>query len=265
MGESLWRIAIVDSGLRAVDRTESTPATVRRFVDTGGAVAACGPIEDSTGHGTTVARVIGSARSHQAQNPVPELLIAQVLDEQGRCTAAAVAAAVRWAVAQHARLVHLSLGLAQDRPVLASAVAEAMAQGMILVAAAPARGAISFPAGYSGVIRATGDARCDPGEISCLDASEKLFGACVTHTSESGQVSRGASIGAAYLTRFIASRLAPSGGPGEIAKGLQRLAAHEGRERRSARAGRASESSHAPQARPSTSAISAISADRQSN
>ncbi len=56
-------------------------------------------------------------------------------------SAAAVAAAVDWAVAAGADLIHMSLGLAADRAVLGAAVQRAVELGRIIVAAAPrARG-----------------------------------------------------------------------------------------------------------------------------
>lgn len=246
MPETRWRIAILDSGLRDSDRAGLEAVALQRFVDIEGVVEECEPVEDVTGHGTAVAHIIASAPRNSATplHCVPELLVAQILDEHGRCTPATVAAAVRWAVAKRANLIHLSLGLAQNRPVLANAVAEATGQSVTIVAASPARGVVSYPAGYPGVIRATGDARCDSEQISCLDPSEEIFGACVTHSTATDHLSRGASIGAAHLTRFIACRLRPSGKPDDIARGLRRLAIYVGRERKSPTASSQPRSSH---------------------
>ena len=94
----------------------------------------------------------------------------------GRASAAAVAAAVDWAVEHGASLVHLSLGLTADRAVLRAAVERAIRAGCVIVAASPARGPRVYPGAYPQVIRGTGDARCAPGELSCLQPG--LFGAC---------------------------------------------------------------------------------------
>jgi hypothetical protein len=96
--------------------------------------------------------------------------------------------------------------------VLAAAVARAIASGCIIVASMPARGAVVYPAAYPGVIRATGDARCAPGELSCLGPG--FFGACPRWTASGpassgadagGGVRGGASAGAAWVTRNILS------------------------------------------------------------
>jgi hypothetical protein len=142
-----------------------------------------------------------------------ELCVAQVMDAEGRATPAAVAAALSWALAQRVQLIHLSLGLRHDRAVLAQAISRVIAAGAVIVASTPARGARTYPAAYSGVIRATGDAGCGREEISHLGTPWADFGACTVHGCPNGQAQRGASIGAAHLTRFILAHLPPSTEP----------------------------------------------------
>jgi hypothetical protein len=146
------------------------------------------------------------------------LLLGQVFTSAGPTSGAAVAAAIDWAVERRAGLIHLSLGLAGDRAVLGLAVRRAIDAGCILVAAMPARGAPVYPAAYPGVIRATGDARCGPHELSCLEPW--FFGGCprlepASHTatdraaydhadgSDNDRARGGASIGAAWVTHAI--------------------------------------------------------------
>src|SRR5262249_15172964 len=146
-----------------------------RFVDTGREVLKASVIEDAMGHGTKVSEVIcGAPRS-------VSLLIGQVLDQQGVATAAALAAAIVWSLDEGADLIHMSLGLCADRPVLATAVDMAVKAGCIVVASVPARGAGTFPGSYPNVIRATGDARCQRDEISALDSAQADFGGCPRH------------------------------------------------------------------------------------
>jgi Subtilase family len=215
-----WRVVIVDSGV------ESSPGLLgqRLFVDDGEHVSQLASTGDALGHGTAVAAIIASA------GVAVELISAQVLNARGRSSAAAVAAAVSWGLGEGAGLIHLSLGLSQDRPILAEAAAQAVSAGVILVASAPARGVRTFPAFYPGVIRATGDARCALEEISHLGTSGADFGACVARGAL-----RGASAGAAHLTRFIVSRVPPSTPDRELREWLERLAAHRGPERLRAR------------------------------
>lgn len=220
--ELRWRVAILDSGL---DPTAALPVRESaRFEALEPGVRCERALDDVLGHGTRVAQIIASAACR------PELLIAQVLDAKGLSSAAALAAAVEWAVARGAHLLHMSLGLSQDRAVLRAAVGAAVNAGALLVAACPARGAMTYPAGYDGVLSATGDARCQADEISLLGGGSAAFGGCVRVGSE--EQARGASIGAAHVTRFIIAHARPGGRIGELRGQLARLAAYRGRERR---------------------------------
>jgi hypothetical protein len=188
-----WRVGLIDSCGRWPGARQAAA-----FVSAGGQVECRDPVLDPSGHGSRVAGVV-------AQDRAIELLLGQVFTTGAPTSGAAVAAAIDWAVAGSADVIHLSLGLAADRDVLAASVARAISTGCIIVAATPARGALPYPAAYPGVIRATGDARCAPGEISCLGPA--LFGACprtgdpfIDYPALAGG---GASIGAAWITRCI--------------------------------------------------------------
>lgn len=222
MPERVWRVAVLDSGIGPLSR--HAPDLVTRFVDEGERVLERAPLEDPTGHGTVVADIVASSL-----RPM-ELLIAQVLNERGRSTAATLATAVDWAVARRVELLHFSLGLARDRAVLSAAIGRAVASGVLVVAAAPARGVATYPASYPGVIRATGDARCGKEQISYLGTAAADFGACPTHPSLSGRVSRGASLGAAHLSRYIVTHVAAGLAPPKTHEALVRLATFHGPE-----------------------------------
>lgn len=219
-----WRVALIDSGLEAPHLPE--PVAVQGFASTAGRVRRVPAVGDTTGHGSALAEIL------HASGRAPQLLIAQVLNVAGRTTPAALADALQWTLAQGAQLVHLSLGLAQDRPVLRRAVAEVQHAGVLIVAATPARGRPSFPAAYPGVLRATGDARCGPEQIAALDTATADFGGCVAHHS-AGRMLRGASIGAAHVSRYIVRHLPPSLDPAQLRTHLARTAAFTGPERRS--------------------------------
>ncbi|HVO48410.1 MAG TPA: S8 family serine peptidase [Steroidobacteraceae bacterium] len=217
----MWRVALIDSGLS--EGAARFVADSRRFLDTGNDVQEASAEADPIGHGTRVARIIDARSSC-------EFLVAQVIDASRRTTPAAVAAAIGWAVAARAHLIHLSLGLQEDRPVLADAVAHALTAGSILVASSPARGNRTFPAAYPGVIRATGDARCAVGEISVLQTAQADFGAAPTLP---GEAAAGASIGAAHLSAFICQHLGPGLDSQSVRIRLSELARYHGPEHRS--------------------------------
>lgn len=214
-----WRVALIDSlGL--------DPAAVNAAAFVGAAlgVQQRPPVPDPTGHGTTIAAVLA-----RASRPF-DLLLGQVFTESAVTTPAAVAAAIDWALAHGATLIHLSLGLAEDREVLSHAVARAVPR-CVVVASTPARGGPVYPARYAGVIRATGDARCAPGECSVLEAG--LFGGCPQGiASGHGPRVSGASIGAAWVSQAILSL--PRASTQATLAALQGAATYVGRERRGA-------------------------------
>ena len=137
------RVAVVDSGCSAVHAPRVRAAAA--FVIGDGGLDEVPTIEDVLGHGSRVADIL----LHGA--PQAELLVAQVFRERLTTTAAQVAAAIDWAVANGAQLVNLSLGLREPRPALAEACARAVAAGVVLCAAAPARGQAVYPAAFAGV------------------------------------------------------------------------------------------------------------------
>jgi subtilisin family serine protease len=227
-----WRVAVIDSGLddsgipRGLARI---PIASRRFVDNGREVLTTSVESDPIGHGSDVYGIICGASC------TTDLLVGQVLDHRGAATAAAVAAAITWSVDTGANLIHMSLGLREDRHVLAAAVALAVGAGCIVVASTPARGESTFPARYPQVIRATGDARCQRDEISELSSAQADFGACPRHVrSHDSAIGPGparfggASLGAAHLTRFLVDRVAPGSGVTAVRAQLCKMARYHG-------------------------------------
>ena len=204
-------IGLLDGGVEAALAAHFSAA--RAFVGEG----ASQPL----GHGSSIVRII---RHHAPDAP---LLHAQVFGERQRTTPALVAAGLDWLRAEGAWLVNMSFGLRHDRAVLRDAVAAAQAAGMILIAAAPARGAVVYPGGYAGVIRVCGDARCAPGEISALGGAPADYGAC---PRDMGGRPGGASFAVAHLTGLLASHLSEADHDPRAL--LDRLAGFRGRERR---------------------------------
>jgi subtilisin family serine protease len=206
------RVGLIDT--RIAPSLAGSIAAAKDFTDVS--------LSGASGHGTTVAQII----LHHA--PDARLLCARAFGPGNRAEPAAVADALRWLIAEHARLVNLSLGLPHDRDVLRAAVAEALAAGLILIASMPARGAPVYPAAYPGVLRVTGDARCAPDEISALGGEPADYGACPRDLEGTAG---GASLAAAHLTGLLARGLNPPGS--DAAAILSRAVRFQGRERRS--------------------------------
>ncbi|HYG90059.1 MAG TPA: S8 family serine peptidase [Azospirillum sp.] len=160
-------IGVLDSGMDA----DQARAACRFAAGADGEVLSGPAGPDHLGHGTAIAGLI------LREMPTAVLLSAQVFDERGLATPAAVAAGLRWLVGQGARLVNMSFGLVDDRAVLRQACREAVEAGVLVVASVPAIGPQVFPAAYPGIVRVTGDARCTGGEIAAIDSLRVDFGA----------------------------------------------------------------------------------------
>lgn len=151
------------------------------------------------GHGSAMAAIITGLAGQVS------LCDARVFPPRGAATPAALAAALDWLVEQDVELVNISLGLRDDRDVLRQSCARALERGLLLVAAAPARGAAVYPAAYAGVLRVTGDARCAPGEYTWLDSAQAMIGACVGGLDHvPGNPGGGASCAAAHVSGELA-------------------------------------------------------------
>jgi subtilisin family serine protease len=219
------RVALLDSGVNSA--LEEQVLASRAFLQKAeGGIAETTAVEDQLGHGSALAELIVS------EAPRTQLLSAQIFTQKLGCTPLEVAAGLDWAVAQGAQIINMSFGLREDRPILREACARALAAEVILVAAAPAQGAAVYPADYEGVIRATGDARCEPGDISFLDSAQADFGGCVRSLVPAVS---GASTGCAYVTGKIAYCLGSGAALNgdEAREWLVQQARYRGRERRS--------------------------------
>ena len=175
------KVGLIDSGVNA------TPGvTIAAHKDFTGS----NTVADKLGHGTTIAGILGNNRI--------ALLNARVFDRRFVTSPRLIAAAVNWLAAQNVRLINMSFGLADDRKILREACQQALACGIVLVAATPAQGQPVYPAAWPSIIRATGDARCQPGQIAWLHSRQADFGG---HPGTPEQPIRGASSGCAWVSR----------------------------------------------------------------
>jgi subtilisin family serine protease len=100
------------------------------------------------GHGTHVAGVVARMA------PQAKILPVRVLDANGRGNSFALAYGIEWAVAQGADVINLSLGAEAGSRVLSETIASALAQGVVIVAAAGNENVnlMKYPAAFPGVL-----------------------------------------------------------------------------------------------------------------
>ena len=116
-----------------------------------------GTPQDANGHGTHVAGIVGARGGNGIGGAgvawQARLMAIRVLDGQARGTTAAVAAGIRYAVDNGARIVNLSLAGPTSTPDLEDAVRYARARGVLIVVAvgndgADLASAPTYPAAY---------------------------------------------------------------------------------------------------------------------
>lgn len=103
------------------------------------------------GHGTHIAGIV----AHIAPNA--HIMPVRVLDSAGRGNTFTLAYAIEWAVQQHVNVINLSLGTPFDSHLLRDVISNAIADGVVIVAAAgnDNRSQPQYPANYEGVISVT--------------------------------------------------------------------------------------------------------------
>lgn len=219
-------VGLVDSGISGA--AAAHVAAAERFDPAEDGVTRGAVLPDKMRHGSVLAEIIMSVA------PKAKLLNAQVFGHSPTSSPEAIAAALTWTVAQGARIVNLSVGLAHDRLVLRQACRMAVERGVLLLASTPARGAPVFPAAYEGVLRISGDARCAPGEISALQNVQADFGAPPRGPGMAEGVAGGSSYSVAWVTGLVAAFLeqAPGAGQDEVISYLMAASRYHGAERR---------------------------------
>jgi thermitase len=149
------KVAIVDTGV-ANDHEDISEKVVARanFSDS----KIVNPEDyDKYGHGTHVAGIV--AAKHNSTGvagvcPDCSILDAKVLNDSGSGSSSAIAKGIDWAVANGAQVINMSLGQRVSSRVLETAVNNAWAKGVVLVAAAGNAGtqAPIYPGAYANVI-----------------------------------------------------------------------------------------------------------------
>ena len=221
----LVKVAIIDSGIGSKLDANVGARVALHLAEDGQVQCSAGDRIDSIGHGTAVASLILATASRCS------LLSAQVFDAARPTAARVIAAAVDWCVAEGARVINLSLGLRDDRRVLRESCLGAISRDVLLVASHPARGAVTYPAVYPGVLAVTGDIRCGEGDCSSIE-HDRLFGASAMPPN--GFSGGGASYAAARMAGLAAFffEVNPAATSMDFKNHLQAIVRFHGREQR---------------------------------
>lgn len=167
------RIAVIDSGVH--------PAHAHIVADRilpGAAIAADGTIHeapdaalDQLGHGTAVTAAI------QEKAPDALCIPVRVFESALRTSSTALAAAIRWSIAQEVDLINLSLGStnAAHAGLFAQVVAEACAAGILILAAREANGTPCYPGMTEGVLAVELDWDCPRATLGLSGGPELPF------------------------------------------------------------------------------------------
>jgi len=174
------------------------------------------------------AHAAAMAKTIQAHAPDAKIINAVVFPGRLATSLPAVCAALDWLGQDPPDILLCAFGMARSSVDLGIAVARLQQAGSTLIASAPARGGLVYPAGLYGVLSVQGDARCGAEELSRLGLPQAVFGACPEAVGFPDI--RGASPAAAHATGLLA---ACEGGRG--VRCLERVVKYRGRERKGQR------------------------------
>jgi hypothetical protein len=214
------RIGLVDGALAAP--LSGSVEAVARF----GAAAVSAPDRAALAHGSHVARLVLEGL------PSARLLSAEVFHDGLEAAVDDVAQAIAWLAAQRVDVINLSFGLRTRSAALEAACWAAHEAGVLLVAAAPARGGPVYPAACRACIAVSGDARCRPGELSWLGLDGADFGTHPFLERDSAARGGGASFAAARFSGLVGTLLAQGVPAAEVKTRLVLRAAWVGPEKR---------------------------------
>lgn len=143
-------VAVVDSGVAQHPSLAEGQVTHIDLVNDGQ------PFE---GHGTAIASLIsGNMDGAQGLAPAAKILDVRIANANGTSDSFQLAWGIEAALDRGAQVINISMGSYGDAPVVAQAVNDALARGVVIVAAAgnEQAGVKDWPAAYSGVISVSG-------------------------------------------------------------------------------------------------------------
>jgi thermitase len=201
---------------------------------------------DDNGHGTATSGLI-AAKTDNGEGIAGvcwgcRILPVKVLGGRGQGGDASVAAGIRWAADQGARIINMSLGGSQDSDVLREAVEYAVGRGVLIVAATGNDGAdgnaVNYPAGYDDVLSVTATGNSDvvtgfSNYGSYVDISAPGVGVWSTLWTRQGNT-YGPANGTSFSSPHVAGvaalvwSLRPDMAPGQVANVLMASADDKG-------------------------------------
>lgn len=145
------RVALIDSG---IDYSQDIEVKMRKnFIPGEDEVSIL--YEDSTGHGTSIAGMIGAKKNEIGITGVcPEVTLysARVLDAKNEAPIGRVIEAIHWAIKEKVNIINISFGTKTDSKLLHEAVQTAYEAGILIIAAAGNQGVLEYPAAYEEVM-----------------------------------------------------------------------------------------------------------------
>ncbi len=158
-GNGAWgngvTVAVLDAGVLEHPVFENTSVERISVLDADAVVAG----GDRSIHGTAVASLIaGNNAGVSGVAPAALILSVQVMDDRGEGDTFTLAKGIVAAVDRGAKVINISLGSRGDSIILKNAVDYAVANGVVIVAAAgnDALEGVSYPAAYEGVLAVSG-------------------------------------------------------------------------------------------------------------
>jgi subtilisin family serine protease len=238
------RVAVLDTGID-VDHPDRAAAILDAKDFTGDG------IEDTNGHGTHCAGIIGARLNDVGfvgVAPKTKLLIGKVLGKGGRGSFEWITQGIEWAVTKKAHIISMSLGGPVSTQGLFIAVHEALVKGRCVICAAGNEGSlfqnsIGYPGRYGGVITvASHDENGNPsgfssrgGEVDFMAPGSNIWstyknGGYATLSGTSMATPFVAALAALIISKHLSSTTnkTPLGNNEDLREHLMRMATHPG-------------------------------------
>lgn len=143
------KVAVIDSGIDVHNELNT-----KAWIDFSDTVEGYKPI-DSSGHGTTVAGVIGAQINGIGIEGIAseaELYSLKVLDQYNEASVSTVIKALEWCIENDIDVINMSFGLDTPSKLLEQAIQKAYNKNIIMVSAAGNNNSVQYPAKYDEVL-----------------------------------------------------------------------------------------------------------------